>query len=496
MTLIRPALDYTARDFDSLRQRVFNVIPSAFPEWTDTQVADFGNLLVELFCYVGDVLGFYQDNQAGESRWSTAQLRRSILSLVKMIDYRPLGASAATATLNMYLAAAPLGTVTIRKGDKFSTLDTQNPVVFQAVADVVMAAGTTPPVAFVTVENSTSQVDLFLSTGLPSQEFQLAVSPFLEGSLTVVADDGSYLPVADFLDSSAVDRHAVVKIDENARATIIFGDGLAGSIPSGVLRMEYKTGGGSIGNVGSNTIKKMLSSYTDSFGNPVTARVTNLAMAGGGADRQTVESIRERGPRSLRAMTRTISREDYEINAKRVRGVARALMLTADELAGIPENTGRLYLVPEGGGFATQTLIDSVTDMITAKYPKGITFKPLILSASYLPVDVSAKIYIAKGSVPGVVAAAIKQAVAQFFAVTAADGSENNLVDFGYYLDGAIAWSDLFDVVRDTRGVRKVDDGLGNLTMNGESDDLTIPLYQFPQLRSIVVIDASTGAAL
>jgi hypothetical protein len=63
-------------------------------------------------------------------------------------------------------------------------------------------------------------------------------------------------------------------------------------------------------------------------------------------------------------------------------------------------------------------------------------------------------------------------------------------------MDGAIAWSDVFNVIRDIPGVRKIDDGLGNLSMNGESDDLVIPPERFPLLNSVVVIDAATGAAL
>lgn len=42
------------------------------PDWTDFDVASFGNLLVELNAFVGNVLTFYQDNFARESRLVTA----------------------------------------------------------------------------------------------------------------------------------------------------------------------------------------------------------------------------------------------------------------------------------------------------------------------------------------------------------------------------------------------------------------------------------------
>jgi hypothetical protein len=53
--------------------------------------------------------------------------------------------------------------------------------------------------------------------------------------------------------------------------------------------------------------------------------------ASGGADRQTVASAKLLAPESLRTVTRTVTREDFEINARRVSGVARALMLTSNE---------------------------------------------------------------------------------------------------------------------------------------------------------------------
>jgi hypothetical protein len=493
---ISTSLDYTSKDFDALRDRLFNVIPSAFPDWTDRQVADFGNILVELFAFCGDVISFYQDNQANESRWTTARLRRSLIGMSKLIGYTPVGATAATTDLTIQLAASPVGTVTFEIGDTFRTLDAVEPVVFQAITSVTIAALAEPATAVVTVENSTGSQDLIQSTELPNQQYALGETPYLDGSLVITASDGAYSVVSDFLSSGPTNRHATVAVDENDKATVKFGDGLLGSVPSGAITFDYKTGGGSRGVVSQNTIKKADKAYTDSFGNPVTVAVTNLARAGGGTERQTVEAIRESAPRSLRTLTRTVSREDYEVNALRVPGMARALMMTNDEKPSVLENNGELYLVPAGGGAASTALIDAVRTMITTTYPKSPTFKVAIFSATYLSVNVSTRVHLSKGAVPGVVGPAIRAALTEFFSIATASGANNPLIDFGYYLDGALAWSDVFNVVRDTLGVRKVDDGLANLTLNSVSDDIELLPQQFPILGTIVIVDAVTGLAL
>jgi hypothetical protein len=49
------SVDYTDKDFDALRGRLVALVKSVFPDWTDFDVASFGNLLVELYAFVGDV---------------------------------------------------------------------------------------------------------------------------------------------------------------------------------------------------------------------------------------------------------------------------------------------------------------------------------------------------------------------------------------------------------------------------------------------------------
>ena len=76
MATLPESLDYSSKDFDALRARLMSLVKSVFPDWTDFDVASFGNLLLELYAFVGDVLTFYQDNLARESRLVTASQRK------------------------------------------------------------------------------------------------------------------------------------------------------------------------------------------------------------------------------------------------------------------------------------------------------------------------------------------------------------------------------------------------------------------------------------
>ena len=49
MGMLAQATDYTDKDFDSLRLRLQALVRSVFPTWTDFNVGNFGNLLIELY---------------------------------------------------------------------------------------------------------------------------------------------------------------------------------------------------------------------------------------------------------------------------------------------------------------------------------------------------------------------------------------------------------------------------------------------------------------
>ena len=99
MPLLPPSVDYTDKDFDALRERLIALLQSVFPEWSDFAVAGFGNILLEMYAFVGDVITYYLDAQARESRLATATQRKNVIALARMLGFRLQGARAAKATV-------------------------------------------------------------------------------------------------------------------------------------------------------------------------------------------------------------------------------------------------------------------------------------------------------------------------------------------------------------------------------------------------------------
>ena len=507
MALFPSNLDYSDKDFDSIKARLDKLIQSVFPTWTDQNIANFGNLLLESFAFVGDVLTFYQDNQAIESRWSTATQRRNLINMAKLIGFTPESAAAAQTdvtltALDRGTGGPPIGDVTFPAGTIVQTPDVATPAIFQLLTDAVILAGANPSTVTVTAENSTNAEDVFESLDTPNQKFILGETPFLDNSLTVVATDGTYTQENDLLSSTSADRHFTVTVNENDEATVRFGNGISGRIPNGTITFAYKVGGGVL-IVEEGTISIIPNEVFDEFSNPLTTSVTNAAASSGGQARQSVEEIRVAAPESIRVVNRAVAREDFEIVARAQVGVARALMLSNDETAAIQDNTGILFLIPEGGGVPSQALKDLVEAQFakTGPFPKLLTFTLLVQDPVFLDFNHNIKVFLAEGAAPATVGALIRTNLAAFYALQNSDGSINTNIDFGFNFKdvngdpaGEIALSDIFNVVRDTVGVRKVGAQNGDFLINGAHADVPILVQEFPNFDTVTIIDGDTGA--
>ncbi|HEX7048861.1 MAG TPA: putative baseplate assembly protein [Longimicrobiales bacterium] len=96
----QPRIAYRTGDYSTVRHALLERLAETFPGWNPELAArdgarDMGVALVELFAYMADILGFYQDCRANEAYLRTAVLPGSLIELCALIDYRRApGASA------------------------------------------------------------------------------------------------------------------------------------------------------------------------------------------------------------------------------------------------------------------------------------------------------------------------------------------------------------------------------------------------------------------
>ncbi|MFD7121775.1 putative baseplate assembly protein [Streptomyces sp. NPDC059922] len=82
-----PVIDYTARDYDTIRRLILDRLALTTPGWVERNAADLGTTLVELIAHTADLMSHQQDAVATEAYLDTARRRVSVRRHVRLIDY-------------------------------------------------------------------------------------------------------------------------------------------------------------------------------------------------------------------------------------------------------------------------------------------------------------------------------------------------------------------------------------------------------------------------
>lgn len=501
MAILPTTLDYSDKDFDALRVRLYNLISSVYPKWTESQIANFGNLMLESFAFVGDVLLKYQDNQAGESRLVTTTQRKNAISHIKMLGYVAAGASASAVDVTFSLREAAANDVVLPIDTVVRTTRVGEITRFRTLTETVIPAGTVE-LPGVTVENSEARENRFTSTGAANFEAVLTSVPFLDDSAVVTAGNGVFERVDNFLDSNSFDLHYTVIVDQNDQATIRFGNGINGAIPTASVVISYRTGGGAAGVVDAETITVVEGFFTDVLGNPVILSVLNPTESSTAVNRETLAQIQVNAPQSITTSDRSVGRTDFEINAGKVPGVSRALFLTSNQDTTIQENRGALFILPNGGGVASTALKEEVKTFIDENYPPTTTFQYVVLDTVFRTIDIVATVHLVDGATPATAKAQILAALTAYFKVEDDDGTPNTNIDYGLRFvettgdpEGKLPHGLIRNEIQDTPLVYKIDD-IGGVTLNGSKRDVDLLIREFPRLGNVTVINAATGTAI
>jgi len=82
-------IDYTSRDFDSIRRDLENYAKRYYPDtYKDFNKASFGSLMLDTVSYIGDILSFYLDYQTNESFLETSIEYNNVIRLARQMGFK------------------------------------------------------------------------------------------------------------------------------------------------------------------------------------------------------------------------------------------------------------------------------------------------------------------------------------------------------------------------------------------------------------------------
>jgi len=403
-------VDYMARDYDSLLKSMRDLIPTKLPEWKQFEhEADFGNVLLELFAHMGDILSYYQDRALGESFLSTAQTRRSIIQHLRLIGYKLATAAPASAELTLTIPATCNDIITIQKGDAFATKSQPDrpSVRFEYTREVAMEidcstlipVGGKKTMSNIPVEEGRLVKNelLGVSQGRANQRYPLTHGGLILRSLgqgqqiqkdvVLLTELGGVIEEWRQQDSLSFSREGqhdyMIEIDEHDEATVIFGDGAFGAIPlpGSRIRVTYRVGGGLKGNVIAGSIQTIVGAPQLTL---VGAKVTNPGPATGGAEREDIAHAVRHAPSVFRSLKRAVTADDYEALALEFTGVGKV------RAEGTNWNTVTLFIAPQGGGHVSDVLEANLLAYFEDKRPVSTLIE--IQDVDYIQIYVTAEV--------------------------------------------------------------------------------------------------------
>jgi len=465
----RDNIHYMARDYESLLRTMQDMIPEKLPEWKDYESdADFGNVMLQLFAHMGDIIGYYQDRIANESFLGTAVTRRSIIHHLRLIGYNLSTAAPASTRLRITVPKTCDDIITISDGDAFATKsqDDKPSVRFEYTGKEPLIIDCKDSDTFAedpeyttkkyykpgfSVEEGRLVKDeiLGLSNGAPNQRFMLArpglilrspgLGPKASTDIVLTTELGGVVEgwtlQESLVFSREVQKDFIVEIDEEDRATLIFGDGAMGAIPPGnaEIKVTYRVGGGAQGNVAKDTIQTIIDAPQLAL---LGAKVTNPEPATGGGERESMEHAVKHAPKVFRSLKRAVTSEDYRALALGFKGVGKVRAESANW------NLVNLFVAPEGGGYVSDVLIANLLAYFEDKRPLSTIVK--INDVVYVSIYVTAKIEVESYYSHAEIEEEVKEKAGSLLAFENVDFAET------VYL------SKFYEKIEDINGVRSV----------------------------------------
>jgi len=354
-------IDYTSRDFSSVKNDLVRRARVSVPEWTSGGTSDFAMTLIDLWAYVADIQNYYLDRAYSESFIETATQSSSIHALARMLGYTPN--PAVSATTSVYLYNSTGAAVTVPKGTMFyvPSTTTADAVYFTSTAEVSVAANTSSGNGQAVAVIEGRAVTETLTTnyfGDPSGTFKLSESGIIPSSLELTVGTATYTHTTR-LTEAAASSPAFTSITNSVGDTVIvLGNGINGLVPPGgsTIKVSYRVGGGSKGNVAANTITEMSVPLTG-----ITINISNVAV--GGTNPETLASIKANAPTVKRTQNRAVTLLDYESLIATFPGVVKTFTTSAS-----PSGTTTVYYsaLPHFSNFETRD--SSVAVSLTADF--------------------------------------------------------------------------------------------------------------------------------
>ncbi len=309
-------LSITELDFDDIKSNM-KIFLKNQTEFTDYDFEGSGmSALLDVLAYNTHYLSMNANLLANEMFIDTASLRSSVVSHAKTLGYTPRSARAPIATVNVNVNTSSVNVATLSRGAKFSTTINDTTYNFVVATDVTKTrvGGSLVFENLSLYEGTLVTTRYTVDTANVDQRFIISDSNADTTTLTVKVQNSAsdsttttYTLATDITQVSGTADNYFLQEVENGQFEVYFGDGVIGKALSdnNIVILEYVVTNKEEAN-GASTF-----TAPSSIGESTDNTVSTVTNAIGGAESETIQSIKFNAPLDYSSQGRAVTSNDF-----------------------------------------------------------------------------------------------------------------------------------------------------------------------------------------
>jgi hypothetical protein len=328
----------------------------------------------------------------------TAQLRDSIVSHAKELNYTPR--SRAASTIDVTITALPANTPdTITLPRYYSirgTNDANTAYTFTTNETLILYRSNNYVVSNVTFQEGSIKTEAFVANTANNQTFTLSSNTVDSSSITVEVRNSAtdttsvaWNKTTDLFGLNANSAVFFVQAAEEFKYAVSFGNGVSSKklTAGNIVLVSYRQTAGEDGN-GCRTFTSI--SSADGFSSN-TFLLSTTETSAGGSQAEDAESIRYNAIRGFTAQNRAVTAEDF-ISLIKANYPSIETVIAYGGEESIPKLYGRVIISakPVGGEILSSSTKQSILTFLEDKTP--VSIEPVIVDPEYLYLDIISRV--------------------------------------------------------------------------------------------------------
>ena len=325
--------------------------------------------ILDVLAYNTHYLAMNANFAANEMFLDSSSLRNSVVSHAKTLGYTPRSARAPLANLDITVSNGSLSSLTINKGQKFTTSIGGTSYGFVVNEDVT-ATQTNGLIIFGNLpvyEGTLVTTKYTVDSNDPEKKYLItsnrADTTTLKVSVQASSSDNTieaYSLADEITNVTGTDRKYFLQEVEDGKFEVYFGDNVIGKKPidGNIIILEYVVTNKEAANGASSFNSTSISGQSN-------IAVSTISAATGGAEPETIRSIKYNAPLSYTAQKRAVTAYDYKTILPSIYPNIKTIQVWGGE-DNNPPRYGQVYLAikTQSGVNLTQAQKDSIVKLL------------------------------------------------------------------------------------------------------------------------------------